>query len=682
MATAVTADARAGPPRVDRRTQNLVFATVAMGMLLASLDQTIVATALPTIVGDLGAAGHQSWVVTSYLLADTITVVVVGRFGDLFGRKRVYQASVIVFVAGSALSGAAQSMDWLIAARAVQGFGAGGITVTATALIGEVIPLRERGRYQGALGAVFGVTTVIGPLLGGYFTDSLSWRWAFYVNVPIAVAVVALAAVTVPSVRSRVRRSIDWAGIASVGVGAAALTLATSWGGTTYPWLSAQILGLGALSVGAFLLFVRVERRAAEPILPVRLFASRVFSVCCALSFVVGFAMLGSITFLPTFIQYVDGVSATESGLRMLPLVLGLLATSVAAGTAVGHTGHYRAFPIAGTAIMAIGLFLLSSAGERTPVALSSLYMVVLGAGIGLCMQVLVLIVQNTASFADLGVATSGVTFFRTLGSSFGAAVFGSLFANFLAARLPDALRASPGVSRAAVRTPRALHALGQARIQPVVHAYAASLDRVFLWAVPVAAAGLLLALALREVPLRGTARASASDLGDGFGMATEQSSERRLELAIAAILRAGGRESAPEIVQRSGSALSTASAWGVIEVMRFRRARGSAVLEQIARHHRLPAAVLEPTFRRLASEGMIARSDGVLTLTDAGEEQVSMLIAALRAWLAERLADWDEPPGDERIGRALSAIARRMLDEGEDGWRAAAAAGGDVAMR
>ena len=659
---------RPAAPPTDRRRQNLVFATVALGMLLASLDQTIVATALPTIVGDLGEAGHQSWVVTSYLLADTITVVVVGRLGDLFGRKRVFQLSVIVFVGGSALSGAAQSMDWLIGARAVQGLGAGGITVTATALIGAVIPLRERGRYQGALGAVFGVTTVVGPLLGGVFTDDLSWRWAFYVNVPVAVVVVALAAATIPSVASGRRPAIDWAGIAFVAAGAAALTLATSWGGTTYPWLSAQILGLGAASVVAFAVFALIERRADEPILPPRLFAGSVFTVCCALSFVVGFAMLGAITFLPTFLQYVDGVSATSSGVRMLPLVLGLLVTSIAAGTAVGRTGRYRPFPIAGTAVMAVGMLALSRGTERTPVALESLYMVVLGAGIGLCMQVLVLIVQNTASFDDLGVATSGVTFFRTLGSSFGAAVFGSLFANFLAARLPGALRTG-GVSPAVAATPRALHALPAARIAPVVHAYAQSLDRVFLWAAPVAAVGLLLSLALRQVPLRGTARAAAGDLGDAFGMAADQSSQERLERAVAAILRARGREGAPLMLARSGSSLDPASAWGVVQVMRFERVRGRAELEQIARHHRLPAAVLEPTFERLRAQGMIERADGALALTPAGEREVELLVGALRAWLAEQLSDWDQPPEDRRIAAALGAIARRMLGEEEEGW-------------
>ena len=489
---------RSAPPRVDRATQNLVFATVALGLLLAALDQTIVSTALPTIVGDLGASGHQSWVVTAYLLAETVMTAVAGKFGDLFGRKRVFQIAVVVFIAGSALSGAAQSMDWLIAARAVQGLGGGALTVTATALIGDVIPLRERGRYQGMLGGVFGITTVLGPLLGGVFTDDLTWRWAFYVNVPVAIVVIALSARTIPAMKTAGRPIIDYAGIAFVGIGAAALTLAVSWGGSTYPWISAQVLGLVGIAIVALIIFVFVESRAREPVLPLRLFTNRVFSTCCALSFIVGFAMLGALTFLPTFQQYVFGVSATISGVRLLPMVIGLLATSVTAGTIVGRTGHYRIFPIAGSVVIGIGLFLMSTMTATTSTVLSSLYLLVLGLGIGLSMQVLTLIVQNTTGYEDLGVATSGVTFFRTLGSSFGASVFGSLYSNFLGARLPAALKSS-GVPTSAIATPEALHRLGAAKIAPVVHAYAQSLDKVFVWAVPAAAVGLVIAVGLRR---------------------------------------------------------------------------------------------------------------------------------------------------------------------------------------
>ena len=666
--SAVTAPG-ADPPRVDRRTQNLVFATVALGLLLAALDQTIVSTALPTIVGDLGESGHQAWVVTSYLLAETVITAVVGKFGDLFGRKIVFQISIVVFIAGSALSGAAQNMEWLIAARAIQGLGAGGITVTATALIGDVIPLRERGKYQGALGAVFGVTTVLGPLLGGIFTDDLTWRWAFYVNVPIAVIVIGLSARTIPSIKSSARPIIDFAGIVFVGIGAAGLTLATSWGGTTYAWISVQILGLAGVSVASLMVFVFVESRATEPVLPLRLFGSRVFSVCCALSFVVGFAMLGAITFLPTFLQYVDGVSATVSGLRLLPLVVGLLITSVTAGTLVGRTGHYKIFPVAGTLITGIGLFLLSRMTESTSVVIASVFMFVLGAGIGLCMQVLTLIVQNTSRYEDLGVATSGVTFFRTLGGSFGASVFGSLYSNFLQTRLPAALKAS-GVSSSVTDTPEALHTLSATKLAPLVHAYAQSLDRVFIWAVPVAAIGFVVAIFLKEVPLRGTAQASASDIGDGFGMPTSESSERRLERAIAGVLRSRGGASRSQIVRASGTTLSDAGSWGVVEITRYTRALGHAEIGEIAHRHRLPASVLEPTFAELAEQGMVTRSHGTLALTPAGQAEVDRVIAALRHWLTEQLADWGEGsdhPDESEIGAALSSISRRLLQHDED---------------
>jgi EmrB/QacA subfamily drug resistance transporter len=667
--TALAADAgerSTDPPVVDRTTQNVVFATVALGMLLAALDQTIVSTALPTIVGDLGSAGHQSWVVTSYLLAETVITAVVGKFGDLFGRKIVFQVSIVVFVAGSALSGAAQSMEWLIAARAIQGLGGGGLTVTATALIGDVIPLRERGRYQGMLGAVFGVTTVLGPLLGGIFTDDLTWRWAFYVNVPIAIVVIAMSARTIPQLRSGARPRIDGRGILFVGLGAAGLTLATSWGGTTYPWLSGQILGLAGASLASLAVFVWVESRAVEPVLPLRLFRSSVFSTCCALSFIVGFAMLGAITFLPTFLQYVDGVSATISGLRMLPLVVGLLGTSVTAGTLVGRTGRYKAFPLVGTVVIAAGLFLLSRMTEHTSTALSSLYMLVLGAGIGCCMQVLTLIVQNTSSYEDLGVATSGVTFFRTLGGSFGASVFGSLYANFLGQRVPRALAATR-VGPSALATPEALHRLPEARIEPVLRAYAQSLDHVFIWAVPVAAIGFAVALALREVPLRGTARANARDVGDGFGMPTQESSQQRLERAIAGILRTRGREALPAVIYQSGTPLSPAGSWGVVEIIRYRRAFGHADLSEMARRHHLPAAVLEPTFSELAAQHMITRDGDELDLTEAGEGEVGRVLGAFRGWLAEQLSDWEEGPDSAQIGAALSDISRKLLQHHDE---------------
>ena len=341
------------PPQLARAQMNAVFVTVMLAMLVASLDQTIVSTALPTIVADVGGAGHMSWVVTSYLLAETIGTVLAGKFGDLFGRKILFQGSLVVFTIGSFFSGYADGMGSLIAFRAVQGLGAGGLMVTATALIADVIPLRERGHYQGALGAVFGVTTVAGPLLGGLFTDHLSWRWAFYVNIPIAIVVILLAARTIPRISRSHRPRIDYLGVLLISLGVSGLTLATSWGGTEYAWGSIQIVGLFVGSAVALVLFVLVELRAPEPILPMRLFRYRVFTVCSLLSFVVGFGMMGSIAFLPTFLQFVNGASATASGLRMLPMVGGLLFTAILSGNLVSRTGRYRSSRSSGLRLLA-----------------------------------------------------------------------------------------------------------------------------------------------------------------------------------------------------------------------------------------------------------------------------------------------------------------------------------------
>ena len=581
-----TSDPDTSGALVSPQRRNFVFLAIVLGMLLAALDQTIVATALPTIVADLGGAGHQSWVVTSYLLASTIITALVGRLGDLFGRKTIFQAAVMFFVAGSVLCGLSQSMAMLVGARALQGIGGGAITVTATALIGEVIPLRDRGRYQGALGAVFGVTTVIGPLLGGYFTDHLSWRWAFWVNVPVSIVVFFVAAAAIPSLATRGKPVIDYAGILFVGLGATGLTLATSWGGTTYPWSSPTIIGLFAASAAALGIFVWVESRSSgpesAPILPTRLFANPVFTVCCVLSFVVGFAMLGALTFLPTYMQFVDGVSATTSGLRTLPMVAGMLSTSIGSGVLVGRTGRYKIFPVAGTAVMALAFFLMSRMDPSTSALLQSVYLFILGAGIGSCMQVLVLIVQNTSSFEDLGVATSGVTFFRTIGSSFGAAIFGSLFTNFLHSRIGAALAAS-GASPAAANSPEALHRLPRAVAAPIVSAYAASLTQVFLWAVPVALVGFTLALFLREVPLRDIGT-NATDLGDGFAMPTTQTSEDMLETAIGRLMRGEPGMRLRSIAMRPDCRLDVAELWALLRINRHQRALGIARITDIGR--------------------------------------------------------------------------------------------------
>ncbi|BBX37307.1 drug transporter [Mycolicibacterium mageritense DSM 44476 = CIP 104973] len=667
-----TEDRQPADVLLSPRRRNLVFVAVLLGMLLAALDQTIVATALPTVVADLGGAGHQSWVVTSYLLASTIVTAVVGKVGDLFGRKVVFQGAVGFFIVGSVLCGLSGSMTMLVASRALQGIGGGAIMVTATALIGEVIPLRDRGRYQGALGAVFGVTTVIGPLLGGFFTDHLSWRWAFWINIPVGIVVVMVAATAIPALARTDRPVIDYAGILFVGLGASGLTLATSWGGAEYAWTSPTIIGLFVGSVIALALFVRAELHAAEPILPMRLFTSPVFTMCCVLSFIVGFAMLGALTFLPTFMQFVDGVSATESGLRTLPMVAGLLITSTGSGALVGRTGRYKIFPVVGTAVMVVAFLLLSRMDAATPMPLQSLYLFILGTGIGMCMQTLILTVQNTSRFSDLGVATSGVTFFRTIGSSFGAAIFGSLFANFLAGRIPAALAAS-GAPPAAANSPKALHELPADVAAPIVDAYADSLGMVFMWAAPVALLGFVVALFLKEVPLREMDATAALDLGEGFGMPSTESAEKVLETAISRLMR-----NSPEIRLRTvaggpGCELDVARLWALLQIYRQSQVFGTARLTEIGERLHVPHEVLEPTFAGLVADGYALRTGDQLWLTQHGLSQVDAVSAALVGRIVDKLAKsptFDGRPDRIQVEAALERIAHRFVlqrDWGDD---------------
>ncbi|MFI9380579.1 DHA2 family efflux MFS transporter permease subunit [Kutzneria sp. NPDC052558] len=657
---------------VSRGRTNAIFGVVLLGVLLAALDQTIVGTALPTIVGDLGGAGHLSWVVTAYLLAETIMTVIVGKFGDLFGRKRMFQLSVVIFGVGSFFSGFADSMTWLIIWRAVQGIGGGGLMVTATALIADFIPLRERGKYQGILGSVFGVVTVAGPMLGGLFVDHLSWRWAFYVNIPLVVVVLVVAAAAMPSVKSALKPVVDYLGILLIGLAVTGLTLVTSWGGTTYAWNSPEIIWMSVGSVLLLGLFVLVELRAKEPMLPMRLFRNPVFTVSGILSFIVGFAMLGALSFLPTYMQYVQGTDATTSGIRLLPMVIGLLVSSILSGNIVSKTGRYKIFPILGSIGITAGLYLLSLLNPDTGLVLSSLYMLVLGVGIGLAMQVLTIAVQNTVDYADLGVATSGVTFLRSIGSSFGAAIFGSIYSSQLATNLGTTLARNPlpqGVDPHVTAVPALLHALPDAISRPIVQAYSDSLHTVFLYAVPVGVLALLVSFFLKEVPLRDTSRASAPELGEGFAMPDSRDSDQELERQIATLMFRERHKAAPAILSRAGSSLDEGGVWCLKRVKVLHKLHRPATVEAIAEKHRLPGKVIEPAFVALEYAGYLERDGDELNLTERGHEEFDRLAKAWRGWLVERLSDW-RPESRTDLSEAIDRVAMRMIEQAGDEQR------------
>jgi EmrB/QacA subfamily drug resistance transporter len=660
----------AEPEQIGQRRRLIIIGALLLGMLLAALDQTIVATALPTIAGDLHGLSHLSWVVTAYLLASTVSTPLWGKLGDLYGRKTFFEASIVIFLIGSALAGLSHTMLQLIAFRAIQGIGGGGLLTGAQTIVADVVPARERGKYQGLFGSVFGVTSVLGPLIGGFFVDNLSWRWVFYVNIPIGLVALAVVAAVLPGHLRRAAHKIDYAGTVLLAAAATSIVLFTSLGGTTYAWSSAPMFILAATAVVSGVLFVWAESRAAEPVVPLHLFRNRVFSAASAIGFVVGFALFGGIAYLPQYMQIVKGASPTISGLRLLPLMAGLLTTSIVTGRLVTKWGRYRIFPIIGTAVMTVGLYLLSHLGVTTSDWLASLYMLILGAGIGMSLQVLVVAVQNAVSYTDLGAATGGATFFRSIGGSFGTAIFGAVFSNVLAGNLVASLHGlslPPGITAASGASPAAL-----AHLPPTVHlgyvtGYAHSLQTVFLVAVPFGVLAFALSWTLKDVPLRTTTGSpDPADTLAPTSRPTIRTSEQEMERALTAILsREQRREVYARLTRSAGIAASPRAAWLLLRVGQH----PGMSRHDLARLLQLTDAELERRLTELVAIGYVQvlrpELDQPVPLSESGQHAFDALFRARHERIAHYVGDW-HPSQHPGLVTLLDRLTHQLAAGGE----------------
>jgi len=649
-------DAIEVPP--TQRQVLVIIGALMLVMLLASLDQTIVSTALPTIVGEFGGLEHLSWIVTAYMLATTVVTPLYGKLGDLFGRKLVLQGAIVLFLIGSVLCGLSQSMGQLIAFRTLQGLGGGGLMVTSMAAVGDIISPRERGRYQGYFGAVFGVSTVVGPLLGGFFVEHLSWRWIFYINLPLALVALIVIGLVFSAPEKHQSPKIDFAGAGLLAAALTSVILLTSLGGHTLPWASPSIIGLALLAVVSLGGFVLAEKHAAEPILPLSLFSNRTFAVAAAVGFIVGVAMFGSITYLPVFLQVVKGASPSLAGMQMTPMMGGVLLTSIVSGQIISRIGRYRMFPIIGTAIMSMGLGLLATMSVSTPTWVAAAYLLVLGLGLGMVMQVLIIAVQNAVDYRNLGVATSGATLFRSIGGSLGVAAFGAIFANGLAANLAAGL--PHGAKMITATDATAVAQLSPELRSIYLESFMAALQPVFVIGAGIALLAFGLAWLLKEVPLREAAR--AEDIGESFAMPRDATSLEELETIVSRRSRPEHRWGMIEhVADQLKLDLAPDEIWLLVQL-----ARADTALQHVELSAGSAASTteIEALAQRLVSRGFAQRdSHGHIIASSDGRTVFQNMITGFRAILAESVARWS-PESHAEVRTMLTDFARQLVSE------------------
>lgn len=644
-------EAAEAPTQPFKRPQGfwLVLSGLMLVMLMASLDQTIVSTALPTIVGDLGGLEHISWVVTAYLLALTAVTPLYGKLGDIYGRKIVLQTALVIFLAGSVLCGLSESMFQLIVFRVIQGLGGGGLMVGAQAAIGDIVPPRERGKYSGFFGAVFAVSSVAGPLLGGFLTSNISWRFIFYVNVPIGIFALGVIAIVFKSSAERVKHKVDYPGAASLALTVSMLVLLTTLGGQTYDWLSPEIVGMAVIAIVSLAAFILSEQRAAEPILPISLLRNREFAVMAGMSAIIGFALFGSLTYMPLFQQVVHGLSPTDSGLQLVPMMVGLLIASIFTGLMVTRTGRYKIFPVVGTALAAIGLFLLSTLNVDTSTVTTGLFLFVLGIGIGSTMQILVVAVQNAVRYELLGVATSGVTLFRSVGGSLGTAILGAVFTASLTSNLKsgglNGGSGTLGVNELA-KLPEPAHSVA-------LGAFTDAISTVLLVGCAGAIVAFFVSFLIKELPLRQTIR---GDVGDSIGAVTVDDSLRQVGRSLA---RTVGRDRTRAFVIRlaetAEAPVSPLACW----VLSRMNEDSEVTLIKLAETAELSIERMQSAMAELDENELVQPATTLInrSISLAGAEQLRHLYAVRRELLKDLVREWD-PDSHPELGEFIEELA------------------------